>query len=380
MAKRLELNEKHKAAIRAVAGDPDMDFSKIVAYECVAASTRAIEQRYSPYNGAQMTESYLRQMSLHLKSSPVTLQVMHNDYTLPTGRVFMADVFEAEAGHWELNAAFYLLASDTEFIDKIDTSIIDEVSVGTLPKHAFCSQCNFDYMTDPYHLYMRECPDEHELGKDGVHLRLTDMQTWTELSLVNRGASSKPKILGAAKQRLGAETYQKLAASGANPDFSFLFSSVTPAPKTPNPSPGEDVMDPKMLELAQTNGRLESEKAQLTAELTASKAALETAQKDLSDLNTKLLAASGPVTQELETLKAQQSTVVTFLSAQYKAACVAASLTEKAGATPEEMIAGIEEAQVKLAAIPRGGVTSQAGEPEKVATVFAAASHFKSPR
>ncbi len=382
MAKRLELTEKHKEAIRAVAGDPDMDFSKIVAYESVAASTRPISQRSSPYDGAQMTEAYLRQMSAHLKSNPVTLQIMHEDYTLPTGRVFMSDVFAAEAGHWELNAAFYLLASETELLDKIDTSIIDEVSVGTLPKHAFCSQCDFDYMTEPYLLYYRECPNEHQLGKDGVHLRLTEMKTWTELSLVHRGASSKAKILGAAKQRLGTETYQRLAASGAQPDLSFLFSSVTLAPQKPETNPKGDVMDPTLLELAATKGRLESENKTLAAELTSSKAALETANTQITELNTKLVAASTATVQEVETLKASQATFTTFLTAQYKSACVAANLTEVPNATPEQMIAAIDEANVVLAAIPRGGVTKPADSntPAAVPAQLAQAAHYKSPR
>lgn len=382
MAKRLELTEKHKEAIRAVAGDPDMDFSKIVAYEAVAASTRPISQRYSPYNGAQMTEAYLRQMSAHLKSNPVTLQIMHDDYTLPTGRVFMADVFAAEAGHWELNTAFYLLATETALLEKIDTSIIDEVSVGTLPKHAFCSQCDFDYMSEPYYLYARECPNEHQLGKDGVHLRLTEMNTWTELSLVNRGASSKAKILGAAKQRLGAETYQRLAASGAQPDLSFLFSAVTLAPQPPKTNPTGDVMDPQMLELAQTNGRLESEKKTLADQLTASQAALTTANTEIAELKTKLEAASTDTVKELDTLKASHATVTTFLSAQYKAACVAANLTEVPNATPEQMIAAIDEAKVVLASIPRGGVTKPADkqEPAAAPAMLGQAALYKSPR
>lgn len=382
MAKRLELTEKHKEAIRAVAGDPDMDFSKIVAYEAVAASTRPISQRSSPYNGAQMTEAYLRQMSAHLKANPVTLQVMHDDYTLPTGRVFMSDVFAAEAGHWDLNAAFYVLASETALLEKIDTSIIDEVSVGTMPKHAFCSQCDFDYMSEPYYLYARECPNEHQLGKDGVHLRLTEMSTWTELSLVNRGASSKPKILGAAKQRLGAETYQRLAASGAQPDLSFLFSAVTLAPQPPKTNPTGEVMDPQMLELAQTNGRLESEKKTLADQLTASQAALTTANTEIADLKTKLEAASTDTVKELDTLKASHATVTTFLSAQYKAACVAANLTEVPNATPEQMIAAIDEAKVVLAAIPRGGVTDPADkqQPAAVPAMLGQAAMYKSPR
>lgn len=354
MAKRLVLNDSLKAAIIAAAGDADFDFNKIVAYESVAASTRPITQRSSPYHDARMTETYLREMASSLTSNSVTLQIMHNNEMLPIGKVFLADVFEAEAGHFELNAAFYL-ESDSEYVSKLDLSIIDEVSVGTMAKHAYCSQCDFDYMTDPIYLYYRECPNDHVLGQEGVHLRLTNMDFWKELSLVNKGASSKPKILGSAKQRLGQEGYRSLAASNSQLDLMYLASTPTLKPET-KPQTGAP-MDPAMLELAQKTGRLESEKQVLEASLSTTKQSLETAQAKVVDLEAQLAAEKSKQPEELTTLKASAEKVSTFLTAQYKVACVAAGLELKEGATTEEMISALDAAQVKLAAIPRGGVT-----------------------
>lgn len=372
MAKRLVLNEKHKAAIRAAAGDEDFDFSQIVAYESVAASTRPINQRTSPYHDAQMTETYLREMATALMQESVTLQVMHDNGMLPIGKVFMADVFASEAGHHELNAAFYLPV-DSEHVKNIDLAIVDEVSVGTLPKHAYCSQCEFDYMSEPYALFYRECENDHRLGENGVHLRLTSMASWKELSLVNKGASSKPKILGAAKQRLGAEQYQRLAASNAGLDLQYLACTTTPKPQPATPE--GNAMD--LVTLAQTNGRLESEKQQLEASLTTTKAALDTAQTTIKDLNTQLDASKGATPEALAAAQTQVSNLTAFLSEQYKAACVAAQLQHKEGATADEMIESIKQAQVKLAAIPRGGVTDPADNPEEAATVdYARAAFF----
>lgn len=363
MAKRLVLNDKLKQQIIAAAGDPDIDFSKIVAYESVAASTRPITQKSSPYHNAQMSEGFLREMVNHLSSNSVTLQVMHNNEMLPIGKVFTADVFAAEVGHYDLNAAFYLEA-DSDHVSKIDLGIIDEVSIGALPKHAYCSECSFDYMSDPYAMYYRECPEEHSLGENGVHLRLTSLDTWKELSLVNRGASSKPKILGAAKQRLGASEYQRLAASNNGLDLTYLTCTFTPNPQTKTPE--GNAMDPKMLELAQSVGRLESEKTTLEASLTATKAALDTAQLELTQTKSALAVEQAKVPADVEALKASKDKLTAFLADQYKNACIAASLEFKDGATADEMIASIEQAQIKLAAIPRNGVTQPADQPAVV--------------
>ncbi len=364
MAKRLQLTAEMQSAIRRVSGNEDIDFSKIVAYESVAASTRAISQKNSPYDGAMMTETYLREMSAALLASSVTLQVMHNNQVLPIGQVFMADVFSADSGHFDLNAAFYLEA-DSEYVQKLDLGIIGEVSVGTLPKHAYCSQCDFDYMQAPWALFWRECENEHQIGVDGVHLRLTNMASWNELSLVNRGASSKPKILGTAQQRLGKETYQRLAASNTNFDLSYLACGVTPS-STPNNVTGES-MDKQTLELAQSVGRLESEKGQLEASMATLKTQLESANSQNAQLKTELEAAKSASPADLESTKSELAAVTAFLTEQYQHAVIAAELTAKDAPTIQEMMEGLREANVKLAAIPRGGVTKPSGSETTVA-------------
>jgi hypothetical protein len=50
------------------------------------------------------------------------------------------------------------------------------------------------------------------------------LDKWMELSLVSRGASSKPKIMGRAKQVMGKETYDRIAASGVSPEAVVLFT------------------------------------------------------------------------------------------------------------------------------------------------------------
>lgn len=122
-------------------------------------------------------------------------------------------------------------------------------------------------------------------------------------------------------------------------------------------------MDPALLELAQKTGRLESEKAALEASLSTTKQSLDTAQAKIVELNAELATEKAKQPEELTVLKASAEKVHAFLSTQYKLACTAAGLELKEGASAEDMIAAIDAAQIKLAAIPRGGVTQPTDSP-----------------
>lgn len=359
MAKRIDITERIKEQIRAVAGD-DIDYDKIAVYEAEAASTRAITQKRTSYHGATMTESFLREMANWLPDNPVTLQVMHDDHFLPVGKVFYAEVFTAAEGHHNLNALFYL-EKDSEHVSKIDLAIIDEVSVGALPKHAYCSECGFDFMDNPHYMWWGECENEHKIGENGTHLRLTKLDTWNELSLVNRGASSKPKILGSAKQRLSKEEYTRLAASGSSPEGLYLFATATPQDSNQNLDNKERPMDPKLLELSAANGKLEAEKETLATKLQLAdknQAEQKTLIDTLTEENQQLKAnGTNEKVQQLEADldEAQKLTAsaLSTLKPQYCLACTAADIEPKEDATLAEMVTTINEASVKLVLVPR---------------------------
>lgn len=364
MAKQVTITDKIKAYIASAVGE-DIDYSKIVVYEASAASTRPIAQKGSSYDGARISRGFLVEMAEQLPNNSVTLQVMHEDRFLPIGKVFHADVFDVDFGESELNTLFYLDKA-SEYVSQIDLAIIDEVSIGALPKTAFCSECNFDFRSDYYAMAYGECENGHEIGVDGCHLRLTSLEKWKELSLVNRGASDKPKILTSAKRRLGREELDRLAASGSSADKLYLFASANNTkPTKTKPHVEESQMDPEMLKLASDLGQTKAEKSALDAQLKlatnelatseAAKLVLQTeldslkasdGTKDLASTKTKLEAAELSLKDAAEALKPQ-----------YQLACTAADITFKDEATMAEMCKTITESGIKLAAIPRQQVT-----------------------
>lgn len=372
MTKRIEITENVKKAIRSVVGD-DIDYNSIVVYEACAASTRPIDQSSSVYHKSVMSRSFLVQMAQFLPEGQITLQVMHENGFLPIGKVFSAEVFDVELGHSELNVLFYL-DSNSEHVSKIDLAIIDEVSIGALPKHAYCSECNFDFRSSIYAMIYGECENDHQIGVDGCHLRLTDLEKWSELSLVNRGASDKPKILTSAKQRLGKEEVQRLAACGSSAESLYLFASTSKATSINN-TPEEQDMDPKMMmTLSSENGKLLAEKESLTAQLELSQSKVTATEAELKNLQTKVteLEASDTtgkvetLTAELSSSKASLDSALATIKPQYKLACTAADIEFNDNATLDEMCSAIEQSGIKLAAIPRSQQTKDDDSNDKI--------------
>lgn len=382
MAKKLTLDERLKSLITQAVGD-EIDFDQIAAYEAVAASTRPIEQRATAYHGAVMSQAFLQEMAGYYKDESVPIQVMHNGAMLPVGKLFAADVLEADAGHYDLNVLFYL-DGNSDYAKDIDLGILDEVSVGALPKHAFCSECDFDYMAagNEYNFYFRECDNGHQIGMDGVHLRLSGLDKWKELSLVNKGASNKPKILGSAKQRLSKESYSQLAASMSDPGvLNLAYLSCSPQQPVDNKGNIMDLsaLTEKATSLSAANGKLE-------VKLEASESALQAAkdqnvelQNEITSLKEQLEASSetGLKTkvEDLETKLSEADKLVAEFDSQLKTAATMAELELSESATAAEKIELLKKAQIKLAAIPRGGVSNPAdvSAEQKQAAALAAA-------
>lgn len=390
MAKRVELTERISSLLKAKLEDENADLSKVAVFECVAASTRKITQKHSAYDGAVMSESVLLQASQWLSGESVPILTMHNGSLLPIGQVLEAQSIPAEGDHHELRALFYLEA-DSDYADKLDLGIIDEVSVGMMAKHAYCSECDFDYMADgnEFHFWLRECGNEHALGQDGTHLRLSGCASWKELSLVGKGASSKPKIVGRAKQVLSADQFQQLAANGGNPDLAYLLCSSTLAEgQTSKTKPSKE----KTMELTQLVSELTAEKAAklaleatnatLTSQLETSGAELTAANESIATLTAQVAELTDADNEAtIKELSEKTVELSDFIQKNWKLA-----LTATGKEVPEEvpshteMISQLEAAQTTLATIPRGGISAGADQDNSVnANSMAQASAFNSP-
>lgn len=318
--------------------------SDIVVYEAAALSTRPISQRGSIYNGARPSREMLLDMARGVSSGEhsVPLHTLHQQgWEIPVGRVFAAEVVDEADGSSTLLAQFYLPTSEDDLVSKIDLAVLDEVSVGVLSKEARCSKCGFDFFASDsiQHLWDRTCPEGHVLGEDGVHLKLHGLNSWMEMSLVSRGASSKPKIRARTRN---PETYERLAASGSPVDAVMLF--------TQNPTETNEPMDPEL------------------------KAMLEGLTSKVEAIEAKLAEDPSP-DPVVETLQAQLDTANSRV-AELEADTSAADLQAQLDAA-NARIAELEAPPTDDPDIPLGGVSASAVADAKKDIRVLSASAFK---
>lgn len=362
-SKAIEATQEMLAQIERVTGTA-VAATDIVIFEAAAMNTRPLTKMGSIFHNARASEETLNEMAnaLNSGSESVPLHTLHaQGYELPIGKVFQGEVIRLPDGEAELRAMFYLPRSEAQMIEKINLGIIDEVSVGVKSKALLCSKCGFDYFESEAgyeHLLSQTCANGHTVGVDGTHVKLSGLDKWMELSLVSRGAASKPKILGRTKQVMAKETYDRIAADGLPPEAVVLFTASDESNK-------EVPMDPEL------------------------KAALEALTSGLADVKAALTPTTPPETNpepnaELEALRvelaAANARIAEFEAAEAAEAEAAAAAEAEAAAQAAAAQAAAEAEAANLHSnLPVGGVAASiitdAGKP--ATPVFAA---FKTPK
>ena len=374
VSKSVDVTEEMLAQIERVTGTA-VSASDIVVFEASVANTRPLNKMGSIFNQGRITEDTLRQMAAALNAGEesVPLHTLHmQGGELPIGKVFQAEVI-ANAGEAELRAAFYVPASETSLVEKINLGIIDEVSVGLKSKQLLCSKCGFDYFSADAgfeNLYSMTCDNGHTVGDDGTHVMLAGLDKWMELSLVSRGAASKPKILGRTKQVLGRETYDRIAADGLPPEVVVLFTA-SDEKEAPMPNDGTQVFDPQA-EISALRAELAEIKSLLIADEDEEDEAEAEAEADAEaedEDDEQAPAGEQPVAENSE-----QADEALALKAELDAAKARIAELEAAAAPKKE------EVTIDVSGIPVGGVAASAVEDAKRAAAKPSLSAFKTPK
>lgn len=357
MSKRVQITSEIQSRIRAALGDPEADTSQFVVYEAKLISTEPLKNRRGGlFKDAKMTAGVLSEMSDFLaKEGTVPLQIMHNTEVLPIGKLFYAKTQLMGNGETELRGQFFLPSHKTDIIADLDSGVIDEVSINILTKHLYCSECTFDYLGEEAtfeNRYELTCNNGHTIGVDGVHVRGVGLDTWTELSLVGKGAATKAKILPRIKQTLGADKVERLAAKGMSFEAILFTSSSKMEDDTLETNKGDPEMDMKdfVAELKATTSELAEKTVKLTQattqieelkeQLTALKAEIETHQKEVAQLKEAQTTDQTELNAELTAAKADLQKAAEMLAPHTKAALVASGVDEKE--VPTELTAQIK--------------------------------------
>jgi hypothetical protein len=287
--KQITLTPELEARIKKAVGD-DVDTSGFAVFEAIALNTQPLPgKRGTIFERAEVTLLTLRQMSDYIQTSGVPLVTDHEMYGSPKGRVFAADVFSAEDGHYELRALFYLDPTEETIITKLNSASLDEVSVSFKSTQLLCSECGWDYFGEEanwQNLYERTCGNAHTIGADGVHTRMVGLDQFLELSLVARGAAKSPKVIGKSASKLQPATAMRLAARGFELD-ALVFQGGA----------GEEVVNFDPNKLVADLATSQAQVITLTAGKTAADTQVTTLTADLATANDELATLRGEVTQ-----------------------------------------------------------------------------------
>jgi len=357
MGKKVLVTEKIKSALRFALDDPDADPSKFSIFEANMVSTAPLSKG-GFWNKARLSASTLIEMQekLNAAGGAIPLQIMHDTRQLPVGKVFNGALMSDTHGETTLHSLFALSNTETKLVNDIENSIVDEVSVGVLTKHAFCSECNFDYFGKDAtfeNFFNLTCAEGHVIGEDGVHVRLTGLEYFSEMSLVGKGASKDAKILPRAKQSMGQETLDRLAASGAMPVDSRVLTASFKLTEDTQPKEGDNKMDKDLIDKVST---LSSDLAKKDISISEKDAKITALTAQLAEAEKKIATFDGAKTESEKEINARAEKAETKLTEatakmlpHAKAALVASGAAD---ATPPEdlvaMLTMIEEKGLKL--------------------------------
>lgn len=303
MSKRLEMTPEIEAQIRLSVGDENLNVTNLAVFETRTLSTKPIQRKAGMFAGARPSVGTLQQMAdlVNAPGGAIHMQIMHDTGVLPVGRVFKGSLYDMGNGDVELRTLFYIPTDKTQLVSDIENSVIDEVSVGLMTEHLYCSECDFDYLGEDASIMNRltlTCENDHVIGQNGVHVKMVGVAAWPELSLVNQGAAKDAKILSRAKQNMGQKTMERLAASNTPLESRLFMASLKMEDKTDVKNPKEtSKMDEKVMALLQAKA---DEVATGKAELAKVVGENTTLSATVADLTAKLSAAM----TEIDTLKA----------------------------------------------------------------------------
>ena len=220
--KQVQKTEQILNQLRASFG-PDADVTSLAVYETRALNSLPLRKSGGIFKGARNSLRLLQQMADWVNGESVPLHLSHDTSGLPYGRAFHGALVDNE-----LRLLFAIDAgSHADVVSKLESGVLDQVSVGFNMKSLGCSKCGFNFIgASAENFYNLTCDDGHTIGQDGVHVWVDDLEYFFELSLVGMGAAEGATIVGRSDARLAnnPSAQQRLAASADAGPFGVRLS------------------------------------------------------------------------------------------------------------------------------------------------------------
>lgn len=392
MLKTVPHTDALNALVAKAYGDPSVDASTVSVFEAVFANSKPLVRRTGGiYQNAVMQPDVMLAMERQIAAGEYPgLQIMHRSNSLPVGKVISAKMRRSSDGGHEIGGLFYIPNSESDYVKKINSGVVGEVSVGMLNANLLCSACGWDYMGEDAtfdNLYGCQCAAGHKIGKDGVHVQIHGLKAWKELSLVDRGAVTGANILARPAQSFGRDAnraafanddhVRALAARGCDLGFLYLAASVSDTAEPPHQERQAVTIDPEKYAAVLADVTIEKSKVNdLTAQLSAVNATVTTLNAEVTSLKAQL-AASGA--DKLAAVTTTLAEATAFVDAEANAAL--ALLGRSGEALPETISKRIAlTRECRLAAmsrVPVGGASRSAASAGDTHTDAAAHAAYR---
>jgi hypothetical protein len=355
--KQVQKTEQILNQLRASFG-PDAELTSLAVYETRALNSLPLRKSGGIFKGARNSLRLLQQMADWVNGESVPLHLSHDTSGLPYGRAFHGAMVDNE-----LRLLFAVDSmSHPEVVSKLESGVLDQVSVGFNMKSLGCSKCGFNFIgASAENFYNLTCDEGHTIGQDDVHVWVDDLEYFFELSLVGMGAAEGATIVGRSDARLAnnPSAQQRLAASADAGLFGVRLSPNIEEAST---------MTPDQLARFEANitaaatatanlGAVTTDRDAAVAELTAANArvaeleAAALAAAPAAEVTTQLIAAQADAAAAVEALRAEATVVMTALGEEAPAEMPADVPT---------LVAMIAEKRAAFAAvIPVGGASNQ---------------------
>jgi len=393
--KRIEVTERIKAFIKASVGD-EIDYTQVAVFEATAVTSLPLNKRGTIFDKGQITaETFIEAANLINTGTFVPLHTLHEQgYEIPVGRLFYGEHVRSNQGVDELRVLFFLDGTSPDLISRLDTGVLEEVSVGMQFKRLLCSTCNIDLMEDNESIWSQTCKNGHVMGMGSNHVKPDGVANFREMSLVSKGASNGAKVLGAQKRLLASAYYKDgsaLAASLKDPEF-MLFGSPTKLAEE----------DPMLI--AELQAKLVKAEGDLTLTATAKAEAegkVATLEAAKTEAEGKVAVLEAKLAAEAENNSGLAASITTWeaactaseaakTEAEGKVATLEAAKTEVEGklTAAETEVATLKAAQTATLTqrpfkLPIGGVANlnaTTTDSEKPKTVTTGSNAFRTPK
>lgn len=348
--KRQSITADIERHLRASLG-ADADLSKLAVYEAIALNTLPLRKNHPLYKNARTDRGILFEMATELSRESRPMYIEHRrGEDLPVGRVFHGAVVDGQEA--ELRVLFFIDGNETEAVTKVESGVVDQVSVSIMPKQILNSVSGFDYLgpdSDFENIMSGTDPDGNTLNEKGCYARLVGLSNFFELSLVGMGGAQNARIVRRDESHFGS-SFPRLAASGVDPNALVLTAQAR-------------IEDMDLTALSNQLVALSADKTKLEIDKAALESQVTNLSAKITELETKVTTLSaGDKDSQITALSADLSVAKTALTD------VAKALLTKAGKVTEAPPEGITELTTMIsdttvglaAALVAGGISKPA--------------------